>query len=877
MSMIHSLHRSFLYLLAGCTILAPIFAKSPANASEFAMSIPAGTERVWIGPSCWANRLQDWRVSHGRIACIAEQARLKMRTLYCLTHPLDSAPLSFTVSVRCGLMGDSNATRPDASCGILIGVGGEGMDHRSAALIHGARGKGMGVYVGVTASGQIVIESDSGRTSQPLAGFGDRWPKEGLALEVRGAPGGQTGYRCIVTITRPDDTVLSRIEHPIHSQTLAGGLALVAHPGSQAKGRAGGRWWFEDWRAKGKRLTSHPSRALGPILSTQYTLSRGVLKMTAQFMPLDERRTHRTELWAIHDDGPIKLAETDLAIPSYTATFRVADWDATRDRPYRIVYRSRPVSEGGQETEEFAYQGTVRRDPVEKEMIVVAGFTGNHNVLHGFARAGFDYTRHIWFPHHDVVSNVANHEPDLLFFSGDQIYEGASPTFPDTDPEWIKLDYLYKWYLWCWAYRDLTRDRPSICIPDDHDVYQGNLWGQNARRSPGRDHDGGYVHPADFVKMVERTQTSHLPDPHQPEPLEQGIGAYYTDLVWGRIGIAILEDRKFKSGCKRGDMPPSGTGRPDHFNDPAFDVSQLDVAGATLLGSKQLEFLQEFSEDWYRQDMKMAVSQTIFANMATHHGSNLMRLIADLDSNGWPQSGRNRAVRALRRGFIFHLGGDQHLATIVHHGVETHGDAMWSFCVPSVANFYPRAWAPHLDGEYSYPAPADYTGPHRDGFNHPVTVWAATNPGRDMGQDPPELHDRMPGYGIVRLNKKARTITMECWPRSADTNDPQARQYLGWPKTISMFDNYDRQPVAWLPTIEVDGMDSPVVQVIHELTQDVVYTVRILGQRFKPRVFQSGVYTVIVSDLETSKRLERHGIRAVDIDEGDAGKLRWEL
>ena len=64
-------------------------------------------------------------------------------------------------------------------------------------------------------------------------------------------------------------------------------------------------------------------------------------------------------------------------------------------------------------------------------------------------------------------------------------------------------------------------------------------------------------------------------------------------------------------------MPPSGTGRPDHFNDPDFDVAELDIPGVQLLGETQLEFIDEFARDWSGQDMKMAVSQTIFANMAS--------------------------------------------------------------------------------------------------------------------------------------------------------------------------------------------------------------------------------------------------------------------
>jgi hypothetical protein len=483
-----------------------------------------------------------------------------------------------------------------------------------------------------------------------------------------------------------------------------------------------------------------------------------------------------------------------------------------------------------------------------------------------------------------VVAAVQKHQPDLLFFSGDQVYEGDSPTFADSNPANIQLDYLYKWLLWCWAYRDLTRDIPAITMPDDHDVFQGNLWGQGGRKAvpgtdrylpPGvaitdpaaaRDHDGGYVHPADFVKMVERTQTSHLPDPHDNEPLDQGITSYHTSLVWGRIGVAVLEDRKFKSGCNRPDMPPSGTGRPDHFNDPEFDVAKLDVPGLTILGDRQLQFLREFAQDWTDQDMKLAVSQTIFANMATHHGGNLQRLIADLDSNGWPQTGRNQAVDALRRGFIFHLGGDQHLATIVHHGIEEHGDAMWSFCVPSVANFYPRAWAPRLKGDYSLPRVEDYTGPHRDGFGHPVTVYAATNPGRDLGHEPKELHDKMPGYGIVRFNKAERTITMECWPRFADPADPQAQQYEGWPKTISLLDNYARQPIGYLAELSMAEEGSPVVQVVRtdaEGGEETVYTLRIPGRKYRVGVFNEGTYRIVVRGEDWERTLE--GLRPVEM------------
>jgi hypothetical protein len=36
---------------------------------------------------------------------------------------------------------------------------------------------------------------------------------------------------------------------------------------------------------------------------------------------------------------------------------------------------------------------------------------------------------------------------------------------------------LYRRYLWVWAFRDLTREVPTVVLVDDHDVYHPNLWG----------------------------------------------------------------------------------------------------------------------------------------------------------------------------------------------------------------------------------------------------------------------------------------------------------------------------------------------------------------------------------------------------------------
>ena len=102
---------------------------------------------------------------------------------------------------------------------------------------------------------------------------------------------------------------------------------------------------------------------------------------------------------------------------------------------------------------------------------------------------------------------------------------------------------------------------------------------------------------------------------------------------------------------------------------------------------------------------------------------------------------------------------------------------------------------------------------------------------------------------IVRFNKPERSITMECWKLIFDADDPQTEdQFTGWPKTINMLDNYARQARGHLPTINVQGVSDPVVQVVDESAGEIVYTLRIKGTSFRPPVFSEGPFTVHVGE-----------------------------
>jgi phosphodiesterase/alkaline phosphatase D-like protein len=582
-----------------------------------------------------------------------------------------------------------------------------------------------------------------------------------------------------------------------------------------------------------------------------------VLKITAQMPPigLNEQQNLRLQIQEKDSDDWQTISEENIHELARTATFRIENWDVSRDIPYRLVYG---MTDPEDKIHDYYWEGTIRREPIDKDKIIVAAFTGNTD-------AGF--------PNSEIVKNVFTHDPDVLVFTGDQLYESVGGYgFKRESVEVASLDYLRKWYIFGWAFRDLMRDRPSISIPDDHDVYQGNIWGGGGRKIEIEEHDrGGYVMPAEWVNMVQRTQTSHLPDPFDPTPVEQGIGVYYTDMNYGRISFAILEDRKFKTGPK-GTVPETTSGRSDHVIDEDFDPKTADIPGAKLLGDRQLKFLKNWASDWSDTDFKVALSQTIFANVANYHGADKMYLVADYDSNGWPQTGRNKALHELRRGFAFMIGGDQHLASIVHHGIEDWNDAGFSFCVPSIAAGYPRSWHPKKSGKNQQEGAPNYTGGYLDGFGNHVTVHAVANPKDEIRKETlHQLHDKASGYGIVRLNKKSQEITMECWPLLADqTNFSNSGQFQGWPMTINMHDNYGRKPMAYLPTIKVTGMENPVVQVIDESDSELVYTLRIRGTSFRPGVFKlpkSSSYTIKIGEPGSNKMQIFTNIASISEDE----------
>ncbi len=572
-----------------------------------------------------------------------------------------------------------------------------------------------------------------------------------------------------------------------------------------------GEWWklragVENTQVKRGGASPAPSMDVPReqvVVFAVYLQQAGVLKLSAQLYPLKPGESREVHLEFQMDGQWNRAATAQVLYPGWDAHFRIESWDATQDVPYRVRHGERAM-----------FEGRIRRDPIDKNVIVVGNLSCNSSKTIGERT--------------EIVNNLKVQDPDLLFFSGDQTYRHTEHT-----AGWVEFGLQF---------REILRDRPTVCIPDDHDVGHGNLWGESGKRStiPG-DADGGFRYPVAYVNQVQRQQAWHLPDAVDPAPVDRDVHVYFTSLKLGAIDFAILEDRKFKTG-PAGKIPQMGP-RHDHINDPNYDPRAVDLPGLQLLGERQEKFLREWSEDWSGASMKAVLSQTAFCGAVHMHGNRDGRLLADLDCNGWPQTPRNRALALIRQAWAVHLCGDQHLAVVVKHGIDEFGDGPYGFTSPAIVNtIYGRWWHPldEMPGSNPVPnSPLPWTGDFRDGLGNRMSMLAYANP-TDM-QDEKRRAD---GYGIARFDKVKRTITFECWPRFSDVRQGDSQQYPGWPITVAMDANDGRKVAGWLPELVFEGIEDPVVQVVEQKSGEVLYTIRVQGTRFQPRVYSSGVHQV---------------------------------
>lgn len=717
-------------------------------------------DRVFLGGEVWANPMEDWRVVDGRAECQTDAAN---RSIHSLTHQITNPEGSFrmTVSVRQpDEVGRSNGA------GFRVGIRSDLNEHRSNTFAKG------GIDAGVKA-GQLVVGKEKIKLEAP---------EEFILILTGESLSGKT--RLTLTARSSDGKELGSVSGSVNSEEIVGNIALVSQfSGPKNRGDRKG-YSFANWEAGGDAFTVSDNHRFGPLLWSMYTLSDSrsdegfVMKLSALTGPLGDKDNQEVELFTRDQTDEWKSRGTaSLDHDAWTATFRLTNWDQTKETPYKLVYREthRDGSESASE-----WTGMIQQNPEGRPLRLGALTCQN------------DYA----FPYEPVANSLAKLKPDMLYFSGDQLYESHGGFGIIRDPAGPAiLSYLRKYYQFGWSFREAMAIAPTVCLPDDHDVFQGNIWGEDGAPmkdiSKGASSKGGYREPARMVNVVHKTNTAHHPAPYDPNPSLQDISVYYGTLLYGGVSFAILGDRQWKSGPEKVD---TGSGRADHVLDPDFDTSALDKPGLVLLGERQEKFLEEWGKDWESHNMKVLLSQTVFSGVATHHGKFDGYLKADLDSGAWPQTARNNAIRILRKSEALHINGDQHLTTLSQYGVDKQRDSNWSFCTPAIAAGYPRWWRPDDVGMPHQNRPKHghgNTGEYLDGCGNKTYVYAVGNPEVATEKNRyAKAHQKGSGLGLVTIDTEKKTYTLDSFRFLVDPTDGNPEnQFPGWPVTIHRREN----------------------------------------------------------------------------------------
>jgi len=716
-------------------------------------------DRVWLGGEYWANPMEDWKIENGWAQCNTASAN---RSIHHLTYQIANPRKGFAMAVRL----DRDKGK-DNGGGFRVGVKSELNEYRSNCFAKSGIDAGINIEQGL-----LFIDKKTVKISDNHAGE--------KTLVLSGRP---NGNQIDLTLTLGNNTASVTLTVPTNS--VKGNVALVSQYSGNSKNSRGNRngYRFTDWELEGDAFKISPQQAFGPLLWSMYTLSDSrseegfILKMSVLTGPLGQQDNQTVEL-QIQDNGSWKsLGSSTLDTDAWVATFQVPNWNADLESKYRLVYLEKHKDGSASRNE---WGGIIKANPVGRPLRLGALTCQN------------DYA----YPYEPVAENLIKLDPDMLYFSGDQLYENHGGFGIIREPaEPAILNYLRKFYQFGLSFRHAMKNSPTVCLPDDHDVFQGNIWGEGGAamkdRSKGASSKGGYREPARMVNAVHRTNTAHHPAPFDSQPSLQDISVYYTDLVYGGVSFAIIADRQWKSGPERVE---TGSGRADHVLDPDFDTTVLDKKGLVLLGDRQEKFLERWGKDWRGHSMKVLLSQTVFAGVATHHGHQQQYLKADLDSGAWPQTPRNKAIDIIRKSMALHINGDQHLTSLAQYGVAKQRDSNWSFCTPAIAAGYPRSWLPDELGMAYQNRPAhnhENTGEYLDGCGNKVYVYAVGNPVTGVDKNRyKKAHQKASGFGLVTIDTEAKTYHLACFKFNVDVTDGNPdNQFPGWPVVIHQSEN----------------------------------------------------------------------------------------
>jgi len=254
---------------------------------------------------------------------------------------------------------------------------------------------GSGIAVGISGDGSLrIIDLDQGKVrAEASIKLTDAIP-----LLVTTSKKGE-----IINLTAVSGT--TKVSATFPATRFNGGLALTSHSGSKSKKASSLISHFENYTPKSGFLQKN-QQAVGPIVAAQYTVDRGILKLSAQCMP-QPKGTKATI--SFYRDGEWKKSTTAVIHPiDQLALFRIENWDSSKAVPYQV---SIPLA-GSKQPSRFTGMITAQPTNGKVRLALLGG------ILHRPWGRVKNWDEALDFPHHDIQKRVAALKPDAAFFYG---------------------------------------------------------------------------------------------------------------------------------------------------------------------------------------------------------------------------------------------------------------------------------------------------------------------------------------------------------------------------------------------------------------------------------------------------------------------------
>lgn len=246
-----------------------------------------------------------------------------------------------------------------------------------------------------------------------------------------------------------------------------------------------------------------------------------------------------------------------------------------------------------------------------------------------------------------------------------------------------------------------------------------------------------------------------------------------------------------------------------------LDDAALPGTPANPLGESQQAFFTAWTRDWpARVSLKLAFSARNWQTSSLPESASRGAEPLDL---GWP-----RVIQTLRQGLALHVVAPQGAAGLQPYRLQPSDDANVAFLSPGLPT----------------------TGT-------PGAAW-----------------------GLIRIDPQAHTYTLSAFALP-DSLSVEPEPLPDWPLVLHQRDQVGRAPVAWLPPLSVSTEHLPVVQVVQQATQQVVYTRRLSQRQIILPVYAPGRYRLRIWDPVGGHQQILSGIEA-ETQQGLGQTLRVE-